>query len=237
MTTGIQQSEKCLCLKNCRVQATTVVFLLRAASFIPHLPTPSSMSTKVLWVRVGHEDWEKKYTIEGTSYNLGWEVMWWWPDKLSSVQAGRARGSAGLKLWFWLQQAHAWLKLWACWADTQRAWTSQTLLVNPENMSICRGDVNRCTKCATGGKPKIAWNLTGYPIHTHINLVDLGSLNRHDWAQSLSTRWPPLSHVDTGLIPRKLVKNVSELNRKRKRDKADKRYELPNTTKDIISQI
>ena len=71
MTTGIQQSEKCWCLKNCRIQATTVVFLLGTAPIPSHLPTPSSMGMKVLQLRAGPEEGQKMCTVEGSSYHLG----------------------------------------------------------------------------------------------------------------------------------------------------------------------
>lgn len=71
MTKGRQQSEKCLCFWNCRIQRTTVVFLPGAG------PIPPPSNTQVDWregsSRVGHamRTGSKIMQLKGTHLILG----------------------------------------------------------------------------------------------------------------------------------------------------------------------
>ena len=100
--------------KNSGIDSGILAWRCSSSSTSQHL---ARWAWKFFQSRVDREDWQQNYTVEGISHNWGWGLMQWWTDKISCVWAGRARGSAGLRLRSWLQWACAWLRLCACWVD------------------------------------------------------------------------------------------------------------------------
>lgn len=95
--------------------------------------------------RTCHEDWQQNYAAERNSLNMGWGVMQRGNDKLSDVWQ---EAPEALPVWGCGHGCTkpAWLKLCGCLAETKRAKDNQTLLVNPEVISICTGDVKRLSR-------------------------------------------------------------------------------------------
>lgn len=146
MTKGIQQSEKWICLTTCRIQGTTVVFFPGA------VPIPLPSNTQVDWhegfSRVGEVMRTGSRIIQLTGAHLIWggqfcngeltnSVVWEQEGPEALLVCGCGHGS----------NKHAWLKLCVCaWHRPRRAQASQTLLVNPEVISVWRGDVKRLSR-------------------------------------------------------------------------------------------
>lgn len=143
MTKGRQQSEKCLCFWNCRIQRTTV--LAWSWSNSSTFQYPGWLAWRFFQSRTCHEDWQQNYAAERNSLNIGWGVMQRGTDKLSDVWQ---EAPEALLVW---GCGHGYPNLlgWSCvcaWQRHKRAKDNQTLPVNPEVISICTGDVKRLSR-------------------------------------------------------------------------------------------